>query len=332
MRKRAIAARALEATRFGNVARRMGAWTGLVALGYHRIGRAGDSLFDHGLWSASAEAFDEQLRFLKENYDIIQSCDLLDVQNITRGRHVIVTFDDGYRDNYGIAYPILKSHRVPATFFVTTGFIDQPKIAWWDEISWMVRSSSKDRLPAGHWIPETVAFEEPNREEAVRTLLRVYKTLPLNSTEAYLDYLAQITGSGRLDPSAAADLWMTWDMIREMQAGGMHIGGHTVTHPMLSNVSHEQQEREIIGCADRIYDETGQRMVCFSYPDGGRGQVSPETRQYLAQAGVKFAFSYYGGFRTSRDWDPYDIRRVPIEADMQLELFRTTLTLPTLFA
>ncbi len=55
----------------------------------------------------------------------------------------MVTFDDGYRDNYDLAFPVLKRHGVPGVFFITTGFLDQRRVAWWDDISWMVKTSSR---------------------------------------------------------------------------------------------------------------------------------------------------------------------------------------------
>ncbi len=63
-----------------------------------------------------------------------------------RGRYGMITFDDGYRDNHATALPILKREGVTATFFVATGFIDAPRLPWWDEIAWMVRTSRQDGL------------------------------------------------------------------------------------------------------------------------------------------------------------------------------------------
>ena len=121
-------------------------WSGVVAFNYHRIGTAKGSLFDHGLWSANEDAFRDQLRFLKTNFDIVSPPDLPDIVAGRRGRYVMVTFDDGYIDNYTTAFPILGEAGVRATFFVTTGFIDTPRPAWWDEIAWMVRSSPNSPL------------------------------------------------------------------------------------------------------------------------------------------------------------------------------------------
>ena len=122
---------------------RLARWTGLVGLNYLRIGDGRQSPFDRGLWSATAEAFDEQLAWIKKNYDVVSPADLPAAKS---GRRVIITFDDGYRDNYTAAFPVLQRHGLPATFFVATGFIDEPRLPWWDEIAWMVRSSKRTGL------------------------------------------------------------------------------------------------------------------------------------------------------------------------------------------
>ena len=58
----------------------------------------------------------------------------------------MITFDDGYVDNYELAFPVLKANDAKGVFFVATGFIDEPRLAWWDEIAWMIRSSTPDPL------------------------------------------------------------------------------------------------------------------------------------------------------------------------------------------
>ena len=85
-------------------------WSGVLCLNYHRIGDASASHFDWGLWSAGADAFEDQVRFLESHCNLIGPGDLPDVLARGKGRFVLLTFDDGYRDNYEIAFPILKRH------------------------------------------------------------------------------------------------------------------------------------------------------------------------------------------------------------------------------
>ena len=81
---------------------------GALVVNYHRIGNAEESIFDRGVFSTTEDQFDMQMAFLKRNFDVISPHDLPVARRMGRGRYVIVTFDDGYRDNYEKAFPILK--------------------------------------------------------------------------------------------------------------------------------------------------------------------------------------------------------------------------------
>lgn len=306
-------------------------WSGLLCLNYHRIGDGRRSPFDRGLWSSDEATFDSHLRFLKATLDLIAPDDLPIVVARSTGRYAMITFDDGYVDNYHAAFPILKHHHAPATFFVCTGFIDKPRVPWWDEIAWMVRAGKGGAVALRGWRPTPVVFDEPEREQAIRAVLRVYKTLPPERTEAFLDHVAAETGSGRFS-GGGSDLWMTWDMLREMQAAGMSIGGHTVNHPVLATMRADEQGNEIDGCAQRLQEELGIPMRFFSFPVGGRRAFDATTQALLRHVGVQFAFSYYGGFRRFDQWDDLDIRRVPVESDTSRARFRAIVAAPSIFA
>jgi peptidoglycan/xylan/chitin deacetylase (PgdA/CDA1 family) len=309
----------------------LGRWNGVVGLNYHRIGRAEGSPFDRDLWSATPEEFDAQLAFLARHTDVIGIADLPAAAARRRGRHVLITFDDGYRDNHAVAFPLLRRHRLTATFFISTGFLDRPRLPWWDEIAWMVRTSPRHALDLRRYLPAPIIVDEPEREGAVRTLLRAFKMMPAGDTGGFLDAIAAAAATGRFPPADAATLWMTWDMVREMKAAGMSFGGHTVDHMVLSRLPEEEQRAQIAGCARRLEAELGEPMRWFSYPVGGRAAFNEATRRCLAACGVELAFSYYGGVRTFDDWDRHDVRRLAIETEIGGDLFRATVLVPQIF-
>ena len=319
--KEKLLARVLGATGLRGLLSRLARWSGVLGLNYHRIGEAGRSVYDRALWSATADGFDAQVGWLKSRADVIRPDDLPAALAARTGRYVLITFDDGYRDNYTAALPVLRRHGVPATFFIAAGFIDAPHVPWWDEIAWMVRTSRKAGVELPAWLPAPVPFDEPDRQRAVITLLRGYRALPAASTDAYLRAVGEAAGTGR-HPSGAEGLWMSWDMIREMRAAGMAVGGHTVNHPVLARMSREAQRHEVAGCGRRLEAELGEPMRSFSYPVGGPDAFNEDTRACLREAGVRYGFSYYGGFRTFDDWDDLDVRRVPVESDTTLDCFK----------
>jgi peptidoglycan/xylan/chitin deacetylase (PgdA/CDA1 family) len=293
-------------------------WSGVLVLNYHRVGDGAASDFDRTLWSASAEGFDAQLAFLARHADVIGPPDLQDALGARRGRHVLLTFDDGYRDNHDIAYPLLRRHGLRATFFLATGFLDRPRPAWWDELAWMVRHATR---------PPGVAAER-----TIRGLTERYKRLPGSATAAFLDEVAERTGAGRCPPERAAGEWMTWDMARELRDGGMWIGGHTVEHPVLAALSIEDQAAEIDGCARRLREELDEPMRWFSYPVGARAAFTRATGTLLTSRGVRACFSFYGGHQPAGRWSPIDVPRVHVGPRCDERMLRAMLAFPWIFA
>ncbi len=324
------AARALEVTHVGHALARRPPWRGVLALSYHRIGDPESSPYDRNAWSAGADLLDDHLRLITRHFEVIGPADVDEAVRRGRGRFVMLTFDDGYRDSFEVALPILSAHGVVATFFPITGFIDRPRIPWWDEIAWMVRTSPRGGVSSGGWLGAPVPYDEPDRELAVRQLLGRYKALPGEQTEPFLDWVGDATGTGRHPRERADDLWLTWDMVRELAGAGMTIGGHTVNHPVLTSLGPEEQRAEIAGCARRIEAEVGRPMTVFAYPAGRFDEV---TRTCLASEGVKLAFGHSGGYRAfGAGWDPHDVRRTSISPRIGVARLRGTLTLPRLFA
>ncbi len=303
---------------------------GILGLNYHRIGDGSRSNLDRGLWSASQEAFDRQLRYLKRHADVISPGDIDDARKDRRNLHVLITFDDGYLDNYELAYAALRHNDLPATFFIATGFIDRPRLPWWDEIASLVRGMHRGTLDLGEWLSPPLRIDDATREDAIRSLLATYKSLPDARASAFLATLRTIAG-GRAR-GGSEDLWMTWDMLREMAANGMTIGGHTINHAILSGLDEDEQWLEISGCAARLEHELGQRMRCFAYPVGGRSTFNAASRRCLERLGVRHAFSYYGGYTDANaDMDRYDIPRTPIEPYIDDDWFRAIVQLPQVF-
>tara|TARA_R110002095_G_scaffold147182_1_gene127243 strand:+ start:25898 stop:26896 length:999 start_codon:yes stop_codon:yes gene_type:complete len=329
--KKELLAKAFDWSGLNRLARSTHLWNGLIVLNYHRIGEAHGSLFDHDLWSASAEDFDQQVRFLSLNFDLVRIHDLDDLWNRNKGRYVLITFDDGYRDNYEWAFPILKAYNSPATFFLTTGFLDQRKVAWWDEISWMVRSATQSSLPENSWTGDAISLKADNCDQSIKTLLSVFKKLSGDKTEAFLNFLAKKTGAGRCPQEIADQAWMNWDMVREMNEAGMDIGGHTVNHPILANHPEEQQRFEIEHCKQRIEAEINNSISAFSYPVGGKDCFDQRTRDCLKQSGYRWGFSYYGGYSQLDTHDNWDIPRIAVESEEPATLFRAAVSLPQVF-
>jgi len=333
MGKREFLATTLERTGLGAVlSRTVCRWNGLLVFNYHRVGDGSNSLFDRGIYSATQEEFDRQVRFLNTHFDVVNVADLDHLMD-HRGRAVMITFDDGYRDNYEFAFPVLRQHNVPATFFLTSGFLDSAPIAWWDEIAWMIHSAKKKWLFAIPPLSELLPLSSPqDREDAIVRILQTYKTLPADQTETFLNDLALRTGAGRAPRDLAQELWMSWDMAREMDHSGMDIGGHTVSHPVLSQSTVTAQRDEIFESKARIEEMLGHPITAFSYPVGQQDSFTDGTQDLLREAGYRWAFSFSGGFAMPGKVNQLNVPRVAVAPHISHELFQSTARLPWLFA
>lgn len=328
MSKGNIAAAVLEGSGLGAVLRRVPAWRGLLIVNHHRVGDGTGWTTGRDVWSATAEQLDAQMAFLSRNFELVGPDELCDAVGGLRGRRVAVTFDDGYRECHDVALPILRSHGVRAVFFLTTGFIDGTRGAWWDEITWMVSRSGRPSIPADGWLPAPVPIDGPRRDPGILRLHAYYKTLDGDRAEGFLDYLAGVTGSGRRGPASTREEWLSWDMVREMRQAGMGFGGHSVNHPVLARQSPERQLAEIGGSLGRIEQELQERPRLFSYPEGTRGAFDATTKAALRECEVRLAFTNHGGILGERPSDPYEVPRIGMDRTMPATRFRAITALP----
>jgi peptidoglycan/xylan/chitin deacetylase (PgdA/CDA1 family) len=325
------AARVLSRSGLGMALRRLPTWDGVLALCFHRIGDGGGTAWERTLWDTTIEGLDKRLRFLRRHAEVISPEELIGLAAPPRGPHVLLTFDDGYREWATEVLPLLRAHGLSAAFFLATGFIDRPRAPWWYELAWMGRHGTRDSLPPGGWLSGPLSLDGEGRDDAIEALLDTYKELPGERTEDFLDWVAEESGSGRCDPGAVRDEWLTWDMVRELRDAGMEIGGHTVDHPVLARLPEDAQREQISGCARRIEAELGRPMRMFSYPVGLPDSYGDTAKAALREEGVQLAFGYDGGFaRGGQPLDPLDVPRVT--GGMETQILHATLALPQLFA
>jgi peptidoglycan/xylan/chitin deacetylase (PgdA/CDA1 family) len=308
--KRELLARFMDVSGLGAALRAAARWQGLLILNYHRVAHRAEEVLDPGVWSATPDDLDRQLALLRRHTDLLRPEDVAAALE-KPGRYTLITFDDGYRDNYALAFPILRAQGVAALFFPVTGYLDRPLVPGWDEVAWMLARAG--------------------REAERVTLLRRRRTLDPAGQEALLDELAAETGVGRAPAHLADELWMTWDMAREMAAAGQVFGGHTDGHPRLSTLDEAAQRAEIDGCLSRLKIELGEPIEWFSYPFGGSDAFDATTRRLLSAAGVRFACTQHGGHHRRGPYDALALPRLAVDREAPA-MFRAALAYPTVFA
>jgi peptidoglycan/xylan/chitin deacetylase (PgdA/CDA1 family) len=283
-------------------------WRGLLVLNYHRIGRA-DETDDPDLYSCTPEDFDKHVRELSKRLEIVPAGSV-EWQEGGPARRIAITIDDGYADQ-SVGAEILARHGVAGTYFISTGFVDNPQHAWWDEIAWLT-GGAPAQLPASRWLPDGLDGTTLLPERYRRKVNAAYKTHAGDNGEEFLDALAGWTGRPRLAEERSADRWMDWDAVRELRKKGMEVGAHSVTHPVLATLTPERQREEITGSVKRLSEELGEPVDLFSYPVGARTSFDATTRELLREIGVRRAFSFYGGTNGRSEPDWLDVQRAGV--------------------
>ncbi len=272
--------------------------------------------------------------FIRRYFDLPPLNDI--VAAVASNSHIkrptaLVTFDDGYRDNYELAFPILKSCKVPAVFFVPTDFVDRPSLPWWDRIAFVVKQSRTDIIEMK--FPEQIAFDlrTTPRKHVVKKILDLYKQHRGRDERKFISHLEEQAKISP-PPHVLAHRWIiTWDEIRNMISAGMSIGSHTHTHGILGGMDEATQARELRESKTILERETGQPITTLAYPVGSTTAFNEITKRLAKEIGYSLAFSYYGGVNWPEHTDPFDIRRIGVEANESMSLFRTKTVFNSLF-
>lgn len=326
-----VSAAVLDHSGLGRLVRRWGGWHGLLVLNHHRVADDPATVVDPGVWSATSDELDRQLRWLRGEFDLIGPAELDRLPPGRTDRLVLLTFDDGYLDTHRVALPVLESHGVAALFFLVSDLLDEPRAMWWDEVACLVRRAQRRLLPAGWGVPEQCLTRD-RLDDVLSCFLCRARSLAPADREQFLTHLADITGTTRCGLCPVPETWITWDQARELLDRGHGLGGHSAHHSALSQLSAAEQAAEIELCRSRFEAETGRPMDTFAYPFGGRDAFGETTKRCLAAAGVKLGFSQYGGYNPPGRLDPYDIRRVAVERWASDTWLRSMMTVPAVFA
>jgi peptidoglycan/xylan/chitin deacetylase (PgdA/CDA1 family) len=304
---------------------------GLLVLNYHRIGNAEECEYDSETFSATCEELDEQIRFLKRHCRLAsldEAIEMAEAGGKSKLTAVLLTFDDGYLDNYESAFPILTSHGVPGVFFLPTSYIGTNYIPWWDAIAYIVKTGSRKEFAlAPPWSRRFDTGQQGERT-VIRAVLDLYKSAQMEDGDGFMAMLEEACDAAR--PQGGQRSFMTWEEAAAMQRAGMAIGSHTRRHEILSKLTVEEQFEELRSSKREIEERLGSPVTAIAYPVGLTGTFSPVTLAAAEQTGYRAGFSFYGGFNPSGRMERFDIRRAgvarPTKALFELQ---TTLTLAT---
>lgn len=294
----------------------------LVVLMYHRVlpkDSPARKTEEPGMY-VSPETFDLHLTELKRRFELVHLDEWL--RRASGGLPLpklacAITFDDGWRDNYEFALPVLVQHNAPATIFLVSSYVGTAQRFWPNRLM--------DLLDKAFAKPGSVDFPEPLRGIIEPTLIQAGRRGVLRADD--IDRVIQ--GAKRLDeaqirslveeaektcdhPTGAAEILSRSDVVQMAASGLVRFGSHTMTHLRLGGpIPSQELEREIAGSRSRLLDMLGQEIDLFCYPNG---ETSPEALDCVRR-------HYVGAVTTRRGWhaagrDPHLIRRIGVHEDV----------------
>lgn len=281
-----------------------------IILRYHRVnGKASQDPFH---LTVSEKMFDAQLNFVKENYKVVSSEELVNTETEHQsGTVAVITFDDGYLDNYTTALPVLKKHGLPATIFMTTDLIESKKRFWWDRVESIFKSATKHSAilnwkeesgEAGHEIMDITSTEGKRR--AIQFVEVLGNRISDVEKERLISSLADQLTPGITSAELERET-VNWDEVRELAKQGVHIGSHGLSHRLFTKISHAEARREIFESKEKIESELKQPIRYIAYPGG---KTSERTWKMAKEAGYLGSFSTEPG-ENDASTNPYCLRR-----------------------
>lgn len=291
---------------------------------YHRVASA-----EYDPWdlAVSPVRFDEQLAELRREREVLPLPEFgsLLAQGRLPARAAAITFDDGYACNALVAAPILRAHRLPATFFLTTGAIGADREFWWDELARLVVETQAPvqanvvvrgrRFGVDLAVPPVpdAALKRwtglsPSEEPRIQTYQKLWtalRPLPHAGQRALLDSIWVACG---LSPRArTSHRAMTRDEAHGLNVCGLfHIAPHTISHPALGGLPEVEQRREIVGSRAACLGLGRNVAALFAYP---YGDLTPLTARIVRDAGFTAACTTRPG-PVERRCNPFEIPRI----------------------
>ena len=256
--------------------------TGLLVINYHNFNTFTNDYWRKGsLYEVNYDRmFEKQIKFIRKSVGFVNS-PRIKSDDFVSDLSVLLTFDDGYLDNYTCAAPVLRKHRAPAIFFVVTGLIGTDQVLKHDQVRLL---AEKNAL---------------SKKEAKKLLSKINA-----GRLSYTEILEERDGS----PSENGRLMMTWQEVKSLVDSGFEVGAHTRNHPVLANLSYSEERTEITQSKHDISENTGRTPVYFSPPNG---IYSSNTKKILDSCGIEYAFSTEPGINTSLR-DRYKLKRIGV--------------------
>jgi peptidoglycan/xylan/chitin deacetylase (PgdA/CDA1 family) len=274
---------------------------------YHNQGRAMHHHIKH---------LEKELPYLMRNYQILTIDEV--IRHLKSGvgfrkPSVAITFDDGYLDNYTLAYPVLKKHGVPATVYLSTGLIGTSQRIWTDQIEFMLLGARKDQfnLPRLFGNQELRIKTKEEKEQVSNEITEALKKRPdAERTEIMCELFKTLEIIGNPVKNGEERIMLNWDEVKEMANNGFIIGNHSHTHPILSRMPVQKGKEEIFESKKIIEKNLGIKVKHFAFPNGKEEDFNEELKDYCQEVGFESVASVISGTNNALKGDTMNLKRI----------------------
>ena len=287
----------------GTSVTRHGARARLSVLIYHRVWPQPDPIIQDEI---DVDTFTRHMQILASGFNVLPLAEAIERlrNNTLPARSACITFDDGYANNAEVALPILERLSLPASFFIATRFL-QGECMWNDIVIEALRNTRKEQLDLGEIELGTHSLKNGNeRFQAMLKVLAQLKTLPDASRIDSVEYIVTMA-----EVEKPRGMMMTPDQVKSLASAGMEIGGHTVSHPILSRLPVDEARSEIQQGKIELERITGDEVRFFAYPNGRPGEDFGEREvEIVRDLGFHAALTTAAGVSTAST-DPFMLHR-----------------------
>ncbi len=240
----------------------------------------------------STTTFRRHCELMRPTYDVVsltEAADFLAGKRNSERPIAAITFDDGYRDFYDEAFPVLHDLGLKATVFLPTAYIGQEKVLAHDRIYWLVKTMLEKSVPVADPLRQSGVFDKtvamlPKLDHLLKlTDLLVY--LPNAQRERVIYEMERKLGE-KFEPYPAEYTLLDWNMVGEMAGKGIDFGSHTENHVVLPLEDKSVMQSEIGASKTEIDRQLGKKALAFAYPNG---EYSAEIKAMTAAAGYTIA-------------------------------------------
>jgi peptidoglycan/xylan/chitin deacetylase (PgdA/CDA1 family) len=298
-------------------------YSGLVKLARWWTRHAGRRLVILNYHLASGGDLRRHLLYLRRHYRILHLETALEELYMPCKRQkrlpdrrtpLVLTFDDGYRDNYTHGFALARELQIPFTLFLVPGYVESGDYFWWREGNRLV---SHARVAEAAIDGRTYHLDQPDERKilAQAILARLCQASSVAEREGLLTSVRKLLEVPPAVPSEEkAALPLNWAEVREMEESRwVSFGAHTMHHPVLAYLTDAREvQSEVEQCRNILERQLGHPVRSFAYPIGQRRHIGDNVMRAVKQAGYDWALTTVNGFNTPHR-DPFLLRRIEVD-------------------